>query len=139
MTVQVSKKTRWGVGLLGAILLAAVGGCGRAATVTGKVSYQDRPVTYGSVIFLSADKTARSTAIEPDGSYTVERVPRGAVAIAVISPDPSKGRAAKKEGAANETAVQQWCPLPSKFEDPRTSGLACTVDASHVRHDIDLK
>jgi hypothetical protein len=140
MQAQASTQTCRIVALLGAMVFAALGGCGgRTATVTGKVSYQGRPVTYGSVIFVGADKSARSTAIEADGSYMVASVPRGIAAIAVISPDPSKGRAAKKQDVANETAAKQWFALPSKFEDPRTSGLACTIDAGHVSHDIDLK
>ena len=74
------------------VLLAGVCGCDRGATVTGKVRDQGRPVTYGSVTFLSADKTAHFGVIEPDGSYAVEGVPRGTAKIAVISHDPSKGR-----------------------------------------------
>jgi hypothetical protein len=139
MSVQVSKNARWAVALLGVILVTTASGCGGPATVTGKVTYLDRPVTYGSVVFLSADKTARSTAIEPDGTYTVERAPRGTVAIAVISRNPSKGRKAKSEGGDHAADVKQWLPLPPKFEDPSTSGLGCMVDANRVHHDIELK
>ena len=73
------------------ILLAGVCGCGHTAKVTGKVTYQGRPVVYGSVTFLSADKTARSGAIQADGSYAVEDVPSGTVQIGVTSRDPSRG------------------------------------------------
>ena len=65
-------------------------GCGRSTTVTGKVTYKDRPVLYGSVIIQNADRTARSCAIQPDGSYTVEDLHPGEVKIAVLSRDPTK-------------------------------------------------
>jgi hypothetical protein len=135
--------------LLFPALLVGLCGCGNTATVTGTVSYQGRPVTHGSVMFLSADKTARSGVIEPDGSYTVEGVPRGTVQIAVISHNPSKGRSVlrdqkpvhpgKKEAAWQEAAIKRWFPLPAKFEAPATSDLGCTIDSGRVSHDIDLK
>src|SRR5262249_16240851 len=130
------------------VLLLAACGCGSTATVTGKVTYQGRPVTYGSVIFLAADNTARSGIIEPDGSYSVEDVPRGEGKIGVISHDPSKGRSTvggekpaspgKKNAAAAKTAGG-WFPLPHRFEDPETSGLSCTISKGRVVYDIELK
>jgi hypothetical protein len=148
MWQQVFRKIRK-TSLLLPVLLAGVCGCDSRATVTGKVSYQGRPVTYGSVTFLSADKTARSGVIEPDGSYTVEGVPPGTAKIAVISRDPSKGRSivrAHKPGqpeqgtaSSQPTVVNAWFPLPPRFEDAKASGLDCTVDSRHVSHDIDVK
>ena len=119
--------------LLLLVILAGVCGCGKTATVAGKVSYQGRPVIHGSVTFLSADKTARSAAIGPDGSYAVEGVPPGIVKIGVISRDPSRGRTAvsgqtavrrHKAGAAPAAPMPGWFPLPARFEDPGTSGLS---------------
>jgi len=136
-------------GLLFSILLAAVCGCGSTSTVTGKVIYQGRPVKYGSVIFLSADKTARSGVIEQDGSYAIKSVPPGTVAIAVISRDPRKGRSAVRgrtplhpgeNGAGTgQVAAEGWFPLPPRLEDPRTSGQSGTIGSGNVSHDIDLK
>ena len=110
------------------ILLAAFCGCGNSSKVTGKVTYQGRLVRYGSVIFLSASRTARSSAIKPDGSYTIDGVPPGTVTIGVISRDPSKGRSAargqkpvhsKEKGSGTaETATAGWFPLPPYLEDP---------------------
>jgi hypothetical protein len=139
---QVPGKARWAGRLFAVVLLAGACGCGGTATVTGKVRYQGRPVTYGSVIFLSADKTARSGVIGPDGSYTVEGVEPGDVKIGVISRDPSKARkhvgTGSKAAAPVKPAARSWFPLPRKLEDPATSGLSCTVGAGHIRHDIDL-
>ncbi|MGA2032096.1 MAG: hypothetical protein ABSG68_07575 [Thermoguttaceae bacterium] len=149
MRGKITRKASAAGWLLLALLPAGVCGCGRAAAVSGKVSYQGRPVTYGSVIMVGADKKARSGVIQSDGSYSVEGVAAGPVSIAVLSRDPAKGRAARREskeaqpasqGAAPPvTAGNGWFPLPRKFENPETSGLGCTVAAGHFDHDVELK
>ncbi len=131
------------------ILSACICGCGNTATVSGKVNYQGRPVTYGSVIFVCTDKIARSGVIEPDGSYLIEGVPPGNVKIAVISRNPSLGRSVvrhekpvqpgQKETSTQELAVKKWFSLPPKFENHKTSGLECTISSGRVSYDIDLK
>ena len=131
------------------LLPLVLAGCGHSAKVTGKVTYRARPLCYGAVTLFSADKTARSGVIEPDGSYAVEGVPRGETKIAVISRDPAKGRSAtrgQKPGGADKKgtssqgpAVEGWVPLPAQYEMPGTSGLRCNVDSGAVRYDIKLK
>ena len=129
--------------LTGLVLLVC--GCARTATVSGRVTYKGRPVIYGSVIIVSADKTARSTFIEADGSYTVQGVHPGEVNIAVISRDPSKARAVIQRSdsgltgkAAAQAVARRWFALPRQLEDPHTSGLTCTIGRGSVQHDIDL-
>ena len=129
---------------LTAVLLLACG-CARTGTVSGKVTYKGRAVTYGSVIMVSPDKTARSTFIEADGSYTVQDVHPGVVNIAVISPDPARARTVIQKNdsgltgkAAAEAAAKRWFGLPHQFADPETSGLTCTIGRGRVQHDIDL-
>jgi hypothetical protein len=121
---------------LAGLLVAASCGCGSGtATVSGKVTYKDRPVTYGSVIFVGADDKSGSAAINPDGSYTASGVPPGEARIAVISRAPSKGRANAK-GRANPA---EWFPIPRGFESPSTSGLSCTLKSGANEHDIKLQ
>src|SRR5436309_21644 len=72
--------------------LVALSGCSGAATIKGKVTFQGRPVTHGSVILISADGRGHSGVIQHDGSFTVEDVPRGQAKVAVVSRNPSKGR-----------------------------------------------
>jgi hypothetical protein len=138
MATRIPGKAPWVVRLVAAALLAGACGCARTATVTGKVTYQGRPVTHGSVVFRSADKTARSGVIGPDGSYTVQGVHPGEVKVAVLSRDPSKARG-KRTPEERAEAKKSWFPLPRKFEDPETSGVGYTVEAGTVRCDIDLK
>ncbi len=35
--------------------------------------------------------------------------------------------------------AKNWFPLPLKYEDPKTSGLKCTLGSGRVSYDIDLK
>jgi hypothetical protein len=142
---QARRPSYWS--LLFAVLIAGVGGCGKTARVTGKVSYQGRAVVYGSVVFLGADKKARSGVIGPDGSYAVEGVPPGEVKISVLSRDPSKGRSAARgqkparpgeKPSATPEAVKGWFPLPPKYESPDGSGLSYTVSPGGVTYDIEL-
>ena len=149
MKRQISEKTRRIGWLLLPILLAVICGCGRTSRVTGKVTYQGRSVKYGSVIFLSADKTARSGVIEPDGSYAIEGVPPGTVKIAVISRDPRKGRSAargrkpvhpgEKGTGTGAPAPEGWFPLPPALEDPQKSGQTGAIGSGNVSYEIDLK
>jgi hypothetical protein len=135
--------------LLVLLFLVAAGGCGNRATVSGKVTYQGRPVTYGAVIFIAGDGTARSAVIAPDGSYKFEGLSPGPFKIGVLSPDPSKGRSARRHHKAAPsqdgtvgspgTPGTTWFPLPARFETASTSGLDCTLGSGAVNHDIELK
>ena len=149
MRKQITGPMRGIGGMLIAMLLAALGGCGKSTTVTGKVTYGDRAVTYGSVVLVGSDKTAHSAAIEPDGSYTIEGLLPGTFSVAVISRDPSKGRSVLRNhkpdppshaGRPRQAAsTNGWFPLPARCESPLNSGLRCTLNAGHVTYDIDLK
>jgi hypothetical protein len=150
MTGPVPRTVAWMVRALAAALLVSACGCGKpGGTVNGRISYRGHPVTYGSVILVSADGTSHSGSIKPDGSYTVNRVPPGAVKIGVVGRDPAKRRTvleggqrlsrADKGAAAKKHPDEIWFPLPRKLEDPETSGLSCNVTPGRVDHIIDLK
>src|SRR5438132_9466479 len=104
------------------LLLIIACGCDGTATVQGKVSYRGRPVTYGSVLFVSSDRTTRSGVLASDGSYTVEGVHPGEVKIGVISHDPSKvlrgsrpAHRGEKNVAAAKKALKTWFPIPRPY------------------------
>jgi hypothetical protein len=134
--------------LLAAVALAGCGG--GTGTLTGKVTYQGKPVVYGSVLVRCADGQQRSGNVEPDGSYTVLNVPAGPVKLAVVSPeppDPTKAppnrgrgeRAPPQQAAAPASDRSKWVKLPDNYADPDQSGLTATVTAGTVTHDIVLK
>jgi hypothetical protein len=71
------------------VVLAAVGaslglaGCGSSSgIVTGKVTYNNRPLKGGNVTFVGANGSA-SARINEDGTYTIDKVPTGEAKIAV--------------------------------------------------------
>jgi hypothetical protein len=91
--LSVSKPLR----LLTAVFLLAaflcLAGCGSSSNkVVGKVTYQGKPVPGGIVVFYGANKWTGSSAIEEDGSYTIDKPPTGSVKITV---DTSTVRPAK--------------------------------------------
>src|SRR5437660_444840 len=65
-------------------LLSLMAGCSSPGTITGKVKYQGRPLTGGTVLFASTQGRGSQTArIGEDGSYTIEKMPPGPAKIAV--------------------------------------------------------
>jgi hypothetical protein len=140
--------------LLSLVLIVILSGCSDGtATVSGMVTYQGRPVTSGSVIVVNEDGTAESGVIQPDSSYSVERVKRGHVRLGVFSPDPAHARSilrpednrskairkTAKTARAGEKAASGWFPIPHHLGDPTKSGLTCDVDSSSVHYDIEMK
>ncbi len=136
MSAARSRSWRW----LLAALAATACGCSREASVSGKVTYKDKPVTYGTVIVLGPEHKASSGAIQPDGSYTVEGLVPGEAQFGVVSRDPAKGRThAKPKGQVEVVEGHSWEPLPRQFELPASSGIARTLKSGPNRQDIDLK
>jgi hypothetical protein len=139
---------------LGAALAAVAAGCGGGkADVSGKVTYQGKPVVTGTVVVRGPDGIDVNGTIAPDGKYTVQGVAAGAVTIAVVSRDPShhakqraeraaaKKREAGKVGSAAEVApaVIPWFPLPEKYATIDTSGLTTTLSTGANQFDIVLQ
>jgi hypothetical protein len=118
-------------------------GCGPDVTeVSGKVTFKDRPLSSGSVIFVRQDGESSSSAIAPDGSYLIENAPIGPVKIAVASHPlvppglmKSPGQAVDRRGDPKDGTVK----IPKKYEDHETSGLAYTVERGSHTFNIDLK
>lgn len=143
--------------LLGSAMLAILG-CGEATTdVTGKVTFNDKPVVFGSVMIVGPDGLPKYGAIQPDGTYRVSGVRLGAARVAVSSPKPpglklpgdNKKKVGREEGLddrrpadANATVdpaiAKGWFTLPDKYGDPSTSNLTTEVIADLVL-DLPLK
>jgi hypothetical protein len=131
------------------LLMVIMTGCGQSTTAAGTVTYHGRPVTYGSVIFVGADKVAHAGVIATDGAYTVEGLLPGSYSIAVVSRDPSRGRSilrghkpesSGRAGPTGKTVSNNgWFPLPANLESSATSGLTAMLSAGRVKYDIELK
>jgi len=119
---------------------AGCGGKGAKDVVSGKVTYDGKPISMGEVIFQLGDKEARGPIV--NGQYTVENPPKGEVSILVKSPNPGGGQKVPdqpgevKGGAGLQTA---GAPVyaPAKYGEPN-NGLKFTVTGGKQTHDITL-
>jgi hypothetical protein len=144
-----AKRTRSSVRLAALLVAAAsvgVLGCGkRTATITGKVTYNNKPVTSGEVVFLAQDGHASVHApIRPDGSFTVTNAPVGPVQVAVDNPPPTKVQATSKNRHDPEVreAWQQaahYVATPPKYGDPKQSGLNFDARPGSNEYNITLQ
>jgi len=156
-------------GLLGplALLLALplAAGCGGGqGKVSGRVMYNDRPVTGGWLTFRPADgsKNLVPAQINEDGSFEVT-LPTGEVQIAVDNRElerPPPGRrptppplppgvklpSAGKSGGASPAPASPpqdlpgaYVPIPARYYDVDTSGLTYIVRPGAQTYTIELK
>jgi hypothetical protein len=145
--------------------LLAVGCSSKKGTVSGKVTYNGKPLTKGMVTFLpeSGQGGAFSSPIKEDGTYMVSGVPAGKMKIAVVparvqnktamTPQAGKSengqvsetgkkimpRLAKKFAGVLEAPKGPSSDFPSHYSNPEKSGLEFTVTGGSETHDIELK
>ena len=129
--------------LVAAVACAAATGCGPAKTnISGKVTYNGKPVIWGGVIIIGADEVPIQASLTPEGTYSAVNVPVGPIRVGVSSPDPTPpGRIDKETGKPLPSPVDRskWFTIPDKFSDPRSSGLNYTADPKNPVVDIELK
>jgi hypothetical protein len=141
-----------------AALALAATGCSSAVTdVSGKVTYQGKPVVYGAVVIVGSDGLPRSGTIEPDGTYRVSGVAVGPAKVAVSSPKPPGSeptgprRPATRDDSvdpdkipppppppAPPEVIRSWTAIPDKYGDPGKSDLTADVRPGQPL-DLDLK
>ncbi len=125
-------------------LLGQLAGCSsKEATheVSGVVSYEGKPLNYGIIRFVATASNSNAAGeISEGGNYTLE-LPAGNYAIGVeavppfqdYEPDP------RYEGGVPPNVKRQPGPsVPTKYNDPLSSGLTCTVGEAGSSHDISL-
>jgi hypothetical protein len=147
------KGTRKPAALAILLLAASAGivGCGtNGATVTGKVTYRDRLVTSGEVMFITQDgKASAHTPVQPDGTYKAENVPLGRLKVSLQNPLPLHYQQVQKKpkGTAEENSELQeaakkaalYVPTPPKYADPDQSGLTAEVKSGKNEYNLELK
>jgi hypothetical protein len=145
--------------LLSLFAFVGCGGSGAQGKLTGKVLYNGKPVTGGSVIFrpASASENTVTAPILPDGNYTAT-VPAGVVKIAVDNralqppeatakkePPPKLPKITNPGTDTPDPRVNPQKPagtyikLPDKYHDVATSGLSYTVKSGAQNYDINLE
>jgi hypothetical protein len=124
------------------LALALIGCDPSVAEVSGTVTFKDRKLTSGSVIFVGQDGESSSSAIAEDGSYRIESVPIGPVRIAVASHPrvpPGLMKPPGQAAALREDPKDGTVKIPKRYEDHETSGLDYTVQKGSHTFNIDLK
>jgi hypothetical protein len=139
-----------------AVLLAALAltGCGEGTTdVSGKVTYKGKPVAFGSVVVIDSAGAPKSGSIQPDGTFRVDGVRRGAVKLAVSSPPPPGSEPARRPAGGRDgdddkvpvnvppappEVIKSWFAIPDKYGDPAKSELTAEVKSGEPLN-IDLK
>jgi hypothetical protein len=139
---------------LGLAFLYLVAGCGEPiGEVTGKVTYKGTPLQYGTVTMVCSNGLSVQGEIQPDGTYTIKKVPAGPVKVGVESVDPARGELAKKmaagmrekkEGVLSKGPKQmvddtKYHKVPKNFNDPDSSGLKFNVEKGLNTIDIPLQ
>ncbi|QEL13544.1 hypothetical protein [Limnoglobus roseus] len=138
---------RTGLTTLLAAVAALTAGCGKTETrVTGKVSFQNAPLTRGTVILVDATGVYHQGAIDAGGNFTIESVALGPAKIGVTVPKvpkpaeaktPAGGKSREKKPVVLEGVSPQKAPdppaahppeaagpqLPAAVNDPTTSGI----------------
>jgi hypothetical protein len=139
-----------------ALVLGTLAGCGGGSgDVSGKVTYQGKPVVSGSVTFYGSNKEAFVGAIDEQGNYQVRGVPAGTAHVVVSSPDPAavvsqmplNGKAPKPTGGPDAAVAPPsksaarptgWRALPQQYGDVATSKLTFDVTSGDNIYDIKL-
>jgi hypothetical protein len=127
------------------LLTLAVVGCAGRGDVSGKVSYQGKPVVFGSVQFEASDKTIKQANIKEDGTYSIAGVPVGEAKVAVSSQNPQSSDFQRLHRGENQPppkprpAIPGWFPIPTDYQDLSKAKLTFTVKRGQNPYDIDLK
>lgn len=145
--------------LLAALLIVCCAGCSiPRGRIQGKVTYQDKPLTEGTVIFIASDNMTYPTPIMPDGTYAIDGVPRGKLEVSVQveeprpmpRPDPTspKNRQPGNDAAADDKAKMARLPavpaakgprIPASYADPKKSGLRYELTGAVGEYNVELK
>jgi hypothetical protein len=130
------------VALALALTPLACGGSGpEMARVTGKVTYQGKPVMKGLVTFVSTELGRRRNAtgqLDPNGNYQLQTETAG---------DGAELGDYQVTIYAHDEEVLQYTPkvpvkverrTPAKYENPKTSELKRTVKSGSNQFDFEL-
>jgi hypothetical protein len=135
------------------LLLAFIGCAEPRGTVSGKVTYKDKALPGGRVVFLSEDgKKVGSAEIQSDGTYTSKDVPIGTCQVAVepapkslksLMPKGATGPPKDAEGGgadAHKQAEDKYVDIPEHVRRPESSKITVTVERGQPKtFDIPIK
>jgi hypothetical protein len=126
------------IGLLTVVAL----GCAGRGDVSGKVTYQNKHLVFGTVLIQGSDGNVNQGNIEEDGSYYVSGVATGEARVAVNSPNPKSISLTYKNPKKKPEPypdVKGWFAIPKQYEKPSTSALIYSIKRGENNIDIELK
>jgi hypothetical protein len=149
--------TTLATGMLTLLLLSGCGfGAGPRAKVKGKVTFNNKNLTAGTITFFGADKRSGTSQIKSDGSYEIPDAPVGEVTITVETPDVNQlmGRVGPQKpppgvgpmpadmdpGAKGGmiTSPDKIVPVPAIYHKQESSPLRYTVRREEQEYDVKL-
>ena len=120
-----------------------VGGLGE---LVGKVTYNGKPLSYGSVQFMTP-RGAFVAEIKPDGSYRITDLPTGLSKITVTCQDPKYAAFMQALAAASKDDTKpkpkgspdDFNKIPTKYLSFDTSGLTHEVKPGPQTYNLELE
>lgn len=130
----------------GALLLVSAGGCTTANRVTGKVTYDGRPLPAGRVSFLcdGGNRPLLTAKIDESGDYEIQNPPEGRVRVAVETFEPQPKPAPGPDPVTGIDYSLSWedegpyVPIPERYGSVQTSGIEAVISAGEQTLDITL-
>jgi hypothetical protein len=142
------------------LVLAVLVNCGckpgnpnAPASVSGKVTYKNEPVTAGMVYFHTSEGAVYTCIIKPDGTYAGSDMPAGELTVTVETEMANPDVKAPTYGGGGQGQAQPAGPprpkeagggsgayvkIPAKYKDKKTSGLKETLSKGKNTKNIDL-
>ena len=135
---------------VGVVLMALATGCGpKVGSIVGTVTYQGKPIRWGTVKVIwaasnSESLNAGSAVLNQAGAYEVGRVPAGSSAklflsIPLVPMGGILGGNKPNPKVMNEVKERLgYVDVPEKYTDPETSGFSLEVKPGINVFDINL-
>jgi hypothetical protein len=139
--------------VVGAVLFGvmAASGCGpKFGDVGGKVTFQGKPLRWGTVKAqwtggAPGSPNAASAKLGEDGSFDIGKVPAGTTVQVFLQIDPIMMGGGMSGNKPSPEAIKQtqdkvgYQEIPDKYKKAETSGLSLSVKPGHNDFNIDLQ
>ena len=136
-----------------AIVLTALAatGCGpKAGSLSGKVTYQGKPLRWGNVVAIwtggpPGSPNSGTSKLTDDGSYDIGKVPAGGtVQLYVEVPQIPMGGGISSHTPSPEVVKQTkeklgYEEIPEKYRSAKTSGLSVEIKPGANKFDITIQ
>lgn len=141
---------------LGAVslLVAGCGGKSKTATLSGKVTYHNQPVTGGTLVLHPADGGPEyPITISPEGTFQVGGAPTGDMKVTIETESLKNGPASGSNPYENmkpppgqkvempqfsTEGMSKYVKIPPKYRDVKTTPLTWNISKGSDKKDFDL-